>query len=402
MTARNRASKGVGRLTLLVGTIALTVGSLAAEVRIVIDTAMPPPAWALAERELLEANARGAKAFFHRYLDDRGYLLCVERWGGLDGPDDAMENFNNWPLAYALGAPESLLQVYKRAWEGHLRQYTEVKAPGIEMAENGMYWREFVTAFDWEHNGEGLAAFHFYGLGKPDDPIYRKRVRRFTSLYNGEDEFAKNYDSEHKIIRSLHNGSRGPKLSPASEMDWGGLAVEGQPERLARYSTAANIRGDHPLNLCAATLGMNAYMLTHEAKYRDWVLEYVSAWRDRILENRGNIPTNIGLDGTIGGEWDGKWYGGTFGWNFWPQSASRNYYIRGPRIALGGALMLTGDLGFAEPLRRQIDNLYAAKKVENGRVLLPNKYGDDGWYGYRASEHFGCSKRHLSVVDAFG
>ena len=388
MTAGNGVAEALGRLASLVGAVVLTVGSLAAEVRIVIDKAMPPPPWALAERELLEANARGAEAFFHRYLDDRGYLLCVERWGGNDGPDDAMETFNNWTLAYALGAPESLLTLYQRAWEGHILQYTEVRAAGIEMAEDGMYWREFVTAFDWEHNGEGLAAFHFYGLGKPDDPMYRRRVRRFTSFYNGEDEFARNYDSEHKIIRSLHNGSRGPKLSPASEEDWGGLAVEGRPERQERYSTAANIRGDHPLNLCSATLGTNAYMLTHEPKYRNWVLEYVSAWRDRILENDGNIPTNIGLDGTIGGEWDGKWYGGTFGWNFWPQSASRNYYIRGPRVALGQALMLTGDQGFVEPLRRQIDNLYAAKKMENGRILLPNKHGDNGWYGYRRGEHF--------------
>ena len=42
------------------------------------------------------------------------------------------------------------------------------------------------------------------------------------------------------------------------------------------------------------------------------------AWRDRILQNGGNVPTNIGLNGAIGGEWDGKWYGGTFGWNFDP------------------------------------------------------------------------------------
>ncbi len=363
-------------------------GLLGAEVTIVIDSPMPPPAWALAERELLEANADGAQEFVDRYLDDRGYLLCVERWGGLDGPDDAMENFQNWTLAYALGSPERLLKLYKKAWEGHIRQYTEARAPGIEMAEHGMYWREFVTAFDWEHNGEGLAAFHFYGLGKPDDPLYRRRVRRFAGLYTGEDPYAKNYDARHKIIRSLHNGSRGPKISPAGEAEWGGLAVEGQPERHTNYATASNIRGDHPLNLCSTTLAMNAYMLTHEDKYRAWLLEYVSAWRDRIIENGGNIPTNIGLDGTIGGEWGGKWYGGVFGWNFWPQTASRNYYIRGPRIALGEALMLTADQGFAEPLRRQINNLYEAKRVEDGRILLPNKHGDEGWYGYSRNQHF--------------
>ncbi|MCL4402915.1 MAG: hypothetical protein M1436_09685, partial [Acidobacteria bacterium] len=154
------------------------------------------------------------------------------------------------------------------------------------------------------------------------------------------------------------------------------------------YRTASHIRGDHPLNLCAVTLPTNAYMLTHESKYREWVLEYVGAWRERVESNGGNIPTNIGLDGSIGGEWEGKWYGGTFGWNFWPQESGRNYYMRGPRLAFGEALLLTGDQRFVDPLRRQIANLYAAKRVENGRILLPNKYGEKGWYGYTANQHF--------------
>ena len=378
----------IGMQFLLLSLLLAPFPELAGAKTIVVDTPMVPPAWALAEHELLRAGADGVNEFFDRYLDDRGYLQCVERWGGLDGPDDAMENFNNWTLLYALGAPESVLKLYKRAWEGHILQYTEAKAPGIEMAEHGMYWREFITAFDWEHNGEGLAAFYLYALGKPDDPLYLKRLKRFAGFYNGEDPYANNYDPKHKIIRSLHNGSRGSKISDASRMDWGGLPVEGQPERMDNYATAANIRGDNPLNLCAATLGMNAYMLTGDDKYKKWLLEYVSAWRDRILDNDGNIPTNIGLNGKIGGEWDGKWYGGTFGWNFWPQTASRNYYIRGPRIALGEALMLTADQSFVGPLRQQINNLYAVKKVENGRILLPNKHGDDGWYGYTPNQHF--------------
>lgn len=347
---------------------------------------MSPPGWALAERALLKANAEAAREFADKYLDDRGFLRCVERWGGNDGPDDAMENFQNWTLLYALGAPESVLRLYNKLWEGHLIQYTRAKAPSTTMAKDGMYYREFVTSFDWEHTGEGLASFHLYGLGRPNDQRYLQRVRRYAGFYTGEDPEAPNYDSRHKIIRSLHNGSRGPLLSPASEMDWGGEPVPGHPERLTNYSTAANIRGDHPLNLCAATLAMNAYMLTHEEKYRDWLLEYAGAWRDRVLANGGNIPTNIGLDGRIGGEWDGKWYGGVFGWNFWPQTSSRNYYIRGPVIAFGEALMLTGDQSYVEPLRQQINNLYAAKKVDNGRIMLPNKYGDNGWYGYTPNQ----------------
>lgn len=32
--------------------------------------------------------------------------------------------------------------------------------------------------------------------------------------------------------------------------------------------------------------------------------------------NGGVVPSNIGLDGTIGGECDGKWWGGVYGWGF--------------------------------------------------------------------------------------
>ncbi len=351
-----------------------------------IEEPMPPPEWALLERAVLSAASDGAEAFANHYLDERNFLKCVERWGGNDGADDAMENFEGWTLLYALGGDEKVLQHYQRAWEGHITQFTEAKVEGIEMAENGMYWREFVTAFDWEHTGEALAAFHLYALAQPHDPLYRTRMRRFARFYTGDDPHADNYDRDKKIIKSIHNGSRGAKITPATEMDWGGLPVEGDPERLTRYSTASNIKGDHPLNLCTAALGFNAHLLTGDAAFRDWTLDYVGAWRDRIIENGGNIPTNIGLDGTIGGEWDGKWYGGTFGWNFWPQSSSRNYYLRGARIGLGVATLLTGDAKWLEPLRLQIRNLYAAKKVENGRVLLPNKHGDDGWYGYVPNE----------------
>jgi len=361
--------------------------ALAAGPAIRIEKPMTPPAWALAEGALLKAYADAAREFARKYLDDRGFLRCVERWGGNDGPDDAMENFHNWPLLYALGAPESVLDLYRKAWEGHLVQYTQARAPSVEMAKEGMYYKEFVTAFDWEHTGEGLAAFHFYALARPGDAVYRQRVRRFAGFYMNEDPEAPNYDPQHRIIRSLHNGSRGAKITPATERDWGGEPVPGHPERLSRYSTASNIRGDHPLNLCAATLGMNAYLLTGERKYRDWLLEYAGAWHDRIHATGGNIPTNIGLDGRIGGEWEGRWYGGVFGWNFWPQESGRNYYMRGPRIALGEALLLTGEQRWVSPLRRQIGNLYAARKIENGRILLPNKHGDQGWYGYTPDQH---------------
>src|SRR5687767_9840134 len=80
-------------------------------VEIQIDTPMPPPAWALLERELLRANSSACEAFYHRYFDERGYLLCVERWGGNDGPDDAIENLLHWPILHALGGSNRVLEL---------------------------------------------------------------------------------------------------------------------------------------------------------------------------------------------------------------------------------------------------------------------------------------------------
>src|SRR5690348_12359631 len=75
---------------------------------------MAPPGWALLERELLRANAAACRQFFDKYFDERGYLLCVERWGGDDGPDDAIENCADWPLLHALGASDDVLRMYKK------------------------------------------------------------------------------------------------------------------------------------------------------------------------------------------------------------------------------------------------------------------------------------------------
>ena len=46
--------------------------------------------------------------------------------------------------------------------------------------------------------------------------------------------------------------------------------------------------------------------------------------------------------------------------------------LRGPPEAFGNALMVTRNHVYTEVLRGQIDNLYAAAKRENGKILLPS------------------------------
>ena len=345
---------------------------------------MPAPAWALAERALLRSNAEGVQAYADRLLDARGYFPVKEEWGVTDGPDDLMENIRNWPLAHMLGGADSIIDTWLKAWEGHLDQFSRAKIPAVEAARDGIFYKEFTPSFDWEHISEGFGPFYFYGLSRPTDARHIARMRRFSGFYMNEDAEAANYDARLKIIRSLFNGSKGPKLTPATADDWDGPAEPGtdpkSPAR-TRFLASSNIRGDHPLNMNAAMLPFHAYLLTGDDKYRAWVLEYVNAWRDRTEGNGGNIPSNVGLDGRIGGEWNGKWYGGIFGWNS-PDEGVRNYVLRGPPEGFGAALLLTGDQRYAQVLRGQIDNLYKASKVENGKLLLPRFYGDQGWYGY--------------------
>lgn len=149
--------------------------------------------------------------------------------------------------------------------------------------------------------------------------------------------------------------------------------------------------GDHPLNLASTGLATNAYMLTGEKKYKDWVLDYVGAWKSRTDANGGNIPTNIGLNGKPGGEYDGKWYKGTYGWNFTifdgeiDKMAHRNTFDAGSWPGFGNAFLLSkGNPGFVATLRKQMANMYEHKKVVDGKVMIPNGYGDPR--GYKHSD----------------
>lgn len=391
-------------LLAIVGGATIASVTKAAETTIAIDTPLAPPNWALLERELLRASTTACREYFDHYFDDRGYLLCVERWGGDDGPDDAIENLQDWPILHALGAPDAILHSYKKAWEGHLRQYTAARTVEVPMARDGMYYKEFPVSFDWLHNGEGLVVFNLQGLSDPNDPWFQQRVRRYAGFYLNEDPQAQNYDPKQKIIRSMFNGSRGPLLRKATGLDWAGdpIEVEGRfqlghgertyQEMVAHFKDYNDIVGDHPQNLVSTCLAMNAYMLGHEEKYRRWVLEYVDAWRERMIANGYLIPTNIGLNGKIGGDAGGKWYGGVYGWGFSvfaPQTGKlvhRNGHPLG-FIGFMNAYLLTGDDRYLDPWRKQIDVVNAQGKKIDGQMHYPRMFGDQGWYDFQPEKY---------------
>ena len=207
-----------------------------------------------------------------------------------------------------------------------------------------------------------------------------------------EDALAKNYDPEHRLIRSMFNGSRGPLLRKTTGLDWAGdpIEVEGRflplhgernyEEMIAHFKDYNDVVGDNPTNLATTVLAFNAYAHTGEEKYRNWLLEYVDAWAERTQANGGIVPSNVGLDGTIGGACDGKWYGGVYGWGFTvivPQTgalAHRPYFHRCP-YGFGNALLLTGDQRYVDVWRGVIEAVNANAKESGGQRLYPHMHG---------------------------
>lgn len=86
--------------------------------------------------------------------------------------------------------------------------------------------------------------------------------------------------------------------------------------------------------------------------------------------NDGIIPSNIGLDGSLGGECDGKWYGGVYGWGFTvvvPQTgelANRNLAWWGVR-GFGNAMLASGDLRYGKKWGAMLDKINARRRRQS-------------------------------------
>lgn len=364
---------------------------------LLIDSPMEFPVWAMLQRELLSLQAGACEHFHERYFDERHHLRCFPRWGTNDGPDDAIEHVNDWPLLHALGGPDRILELYRAVYEGHLEQYGALRTKEVPLGRQGMYVREFPPQMDWQHISEGLSTFNLMGLSTPGDAKLVERSRRFAGFYDGSDPAAPNYDRKHRVIRSMFNGSLGPLLRPTTPLDWAGDPFDTSrfklehgernfEEFLGHYAEYTDTVCDSPLNLQSTTLALNAYLLTGEKRWRDWLLEYVDAWVARAAANDDILPSKVGPDGRIGGK-SGRWYDGVYGWNFSPlvpQTGKREDRNRVPRsiVAFMNAALLTGDDRYLDVWRRQNAAINSRAKEIDGKLHTPRMYGPDGWYSY--------------------
>ncbi|MBI5768851.1 MAG: hypothetical protein HZA93_13720 [Verrucomicrobia bacterium] len=378
------------------------VPAAAPAVAVSIDTPMVAPEWAKLERRLLAETVPACREFARKYYDERGYVQCFVRWGANDGPDDAFENFADWPQLHALGASDEILQIFLKTWNGMIRQYSEARTTDVPAGRDGMYVQEFSAQADWMHHGEGLRTFNLLGLSAPTLPIYQERARRWAGLYLGEAAAPPNYDPKLKLIRSMQNGSKGPMLRAATALDWVGdpfdvakfVAGHGEStfeQFLQHYQEYTDVAGDHFLNLVATTLPTTAYLIANEPKYRAWLVDYMDAWLARMKANGGIVPSYVDYrDGKIGGP-ENRWWGNAYGWGFSPVNpvnGRRENRNRIPRATVGfaNALLVTGDRKYPDAWRTMIDAVNShARTAADGRREYPTMHGADGWYGWQST-----------------
>ncbi len=370
------------------------------------------PAWAWQQRKLLSEMSTAALRYAERYTRPDGTLIWArDEWKGMDGSDDAYESVYNFPLLYALGGHRDLLPMAQHIWEGITRQFTAY----------GQIHREFDSAYDWMHHGESSLFLYYLSLAGNSGDQFRERARRFADFYTGADPLAPNYDRALRMIRAPLNGSRGPLFATTAE-DWTELRgiysqyaapfedVPGIRNHIADWTDPATFaillhkfnehiaRGDVPINLMATTLVTHAYLHTGEARYRDWVLDYTSAWAERAAHNDGILPDNVGLSGKIGEYNNGRWWGGYYGWG-WPHGGRT--LIESTAVGGMNATLLTRD---AEPLdlfRSQWDWLWRQGDEKDGAYRLPFWLEDHSrWRDWRAVDaHLPIAVWNLTQAD---
>ena len=380
-----------------------------------------PPHWALLERKLISLMEKGAAMMSDKYAERSG------AWYWYDDLDDYYERSYNWCLLYNMGGGENLVDLALKHWNattrlfddrdnnrGNCLDYMKGKATPKRL-RHSLHNEYFSLAnpgnAEWHHMGEGNMAFYDLALADPTISENARRAQRFAAMFIGEDEEAPNYDPVYKIIRSPVHSSQGPwsgaDVEDAKTFLLGGHArdnpnwvpktmgvraslypavVELEPNWWANPERADEIvalfnkivmGSDSALNLAATGLVTNAYLYTGDEKYKRWVLEYVEAWMDRIEQNDGIIPDNVGPTGKPGELRDGVWWGTLYGWNSY---VGWSHIFHSIAIASECALLLTGDDRYLDLLRSQVKVLLDNSITdESGALLVPNRATPDGF-----------------------
>ena len=371
-----------------------------------------PPGWALLERQLITLMEEAAPEYMKRCTEPSGTAI----WA--DDIDDFYEAFYNWGLFYAMGADDGILDMALTAWNAS----TRICASDIRHRDHRLFRQNLSREYydlshpgdaEWHHKGEGNMAFYDFGVACPTISENVRRARQYAGWYIGEDPEAPNYDPQYRVLRSPAQSGHGPwhesrlvvamamlqggnlEKTPADqwvpkpmgiraslypvvkELEDGWWKVPERADEILKLFEHIVLDCDSANNLASTALVTNAYLATGDEKYKRWVLEYTEAWMERIGQNNGVIPDNVGPTGKVGEHRNGVWWGGFYGWGHYQ---GFNIIYHAINIAAECCLLLTGDYSYLELLRSQLNVLLDNSITrEDGQLLVPRRYDEKGW-----------------------
>ena len=267
----------------------------------------------------------------------------------------------------------------------------------------------------------------FYAIcaADPKDQEFKKLAKQFADLYAGKN--SPNYVADKNIIPAPHNGSDGlrPGLGqenqdgyPAGDInsvmkpyglplhyveginEWDDLAVKEKSILMASEMERVLGYGDVAVNLAVTSLIANQWLYDNEQSSADWINKYIQGWVDRAEANDGIIPDNVAPNGEVGGLHDGRWFGGHYGWT-WPHGF---YSVSHATLVAGlNAILVSGDKSVLQLTRTVLQKVKSLGRVgtiietesslqagterfgvtvDKPVVLVPYRYGKDGWFDY--------------------
>ena len=374
------------------------------------------PEWAVLQRRLFEVMDQGWRVFDEKFCNPDGSLIFNQSMDhSRDGADDFYEAFFNWPALYMLGGSEDILSAAKKSWKGVTEQLTKL----------GLVKDQYERGYDWFHQGESMIFFYAICAADPKDQEFKKLAKQFADLYAGKN--SPNYVADKNIIPAPHNGSDGlrPGLGqenqdgyPAGDInsvmkpyglplhyveginEWDDLAVKEKSMLMASEMERVLGYGDVAVNLAVTSLIANQWLYDNEQSSADWINKYIQGWVDRAEANDGIIPDNVAPNGEVGGLHDGRWFGGHYGWT-WPHGF---YSVSHATLVAGlNAILVSGDKSVLQLTRTVLQKVKSLGRVgtiietesslqagterfgvpvDKPVVLVPYRYGKDGWFDY--------------------
>ena len=374
------------------------------------------PEWAVLQRRLFEVMDQGWRVFDEKFCNPDGSLIFNQSMDhSRDGADDFYEAFFNWPALYMLGGSEDILSAAKKSWKGVTEQLTKL----------GLVKDQYERGYDWFHQGESMIFFYAICAADPKDQEFKKLAKQFADLYAGKN--SPNYVADKNIIPAPHNGSDGlrPGLGqenqdgyPAGDInsvmkpyglplhyveginEWDDLAVKEKSILMASEMERVLGYGDVAVNLAVTSLIANQWLYDNEQSSADWINKYIQGWVDRAEANDGIVPDNVAPNGEVGGLHDGRWFGGHYGWT-WPHGF---YSVsHATLVAALNAILVSGDKSVLQLTRTVLQKVKSLGRVgtiietesslqagterfgvpvDKPVVLVPYRYGKDGWFDY--------------------